>query len=95
LTKISFFDRVVFVQQQHKKRSEMYIDDPPYPNTPSKKVVVVGGKKDVDKVIRLARQNGATTRDYDGNEVFWIVFEDKPKRIWDFTERALRKSIAR
>ncbi len=55
-------------------------------------VVVEGGEKAKD-VMRLARQEGLTTRDADGDEIFWIVFSSNPKRVWDFTGTALRKSL--
>lgn len=55
-------------------------------------VVVEGGEKAKD-VMRLARQEGLTTRDADGNEIFWIVFSNDPRRVWDFTGKALRQTL--
>lgn len=55
-------------------------------------VVVEGGEKAKD-VIALARDEELTTRDVDGHEIFWIVFASEPRRVWDFTGKALRQTI--
>ena len=77
----------------------MYYDDSPFsfgPPTQSGFVVVVEpSDTDTDAVIDYIREHGATSRDYDGNEIFWVVFPDEPRRVWDFTERALRSTINR
>ncbi|MFZ2193260.1 MAG: hypothetical protein WAV31_03375 [Candidatus Moraniibacteriota bacterium] len=75
----------------------MYIDDSPVPNFPpssSGQVIVIDKTdKDADSVIELARDEGATSIDADGDETFWVVFSDEPRRVWDFTEEALRGEI--
>ena len=55
-------------------------------------VVVEGGEKAKD-VIALARRKELTNRDADGHEIFWIVFASEPKRVWDFTGKALRQTL--
>lgn len=55
-------------------------------------VVVEGGEKAKD-VIRLARKEELTTTDVDNNEIFWIVFANEPRRVWDFTGKALRQTL--
>jgi len=55
-------------------------------------VVVEGGEKAKD-VIALARSYELTTRDADGHEIFWIVFASEPRRVWNFTGKALRQTI--
>ena len=79
----------------------MYIDHNIEPNYPTSKVVVIE-KGDqpytelfTQSVIDLARSNEATSRDYDGDEIFWIVFADNAGRLWDMTERALRGDLRR
>ena len=81
----------------------MYEDYSPVPNVPAKfgaKKVVVIEKSDkpytllfVDQVIEFARSWEATSH-HDG-EIFWIVFADEPRRLWDMTESALRSSLRR
>lgn len=76
----------------------MYTDYAPIPNFPVRNykghqvVVVEGGEKAKD-VMRLARNEELTTTDVDGNEIFWIVFANEPRRIWDFTGKALRQTL--
>lgn len=55
-------------------------------------VVVEGGEKAKD-VLALARREGLTTHDVDGNKIFWIVFASEPRRVWDFTGKSLRQTI--
>jgi len=57
------------------------------------KVVVVEGGEKAKDVIALARRCELTTRDADGDEIFWIVFASEPRRVWDFTGKALRQTI--
>lgn len=77
----------------------MYTDYSPYPSFPrhqnycGHKVVVVDGREKAKDVISFARRNELTSRDADGDEIFWIVFASEPGRVWDFTGRALRKTI--
>ncbi len=79
----------------------MYLDFPPQPGCPVQKVVVL---EETDKpynlifteqVIDYALANDATSQDGDGDEIFWVVFEDQPKRVWDMTESALRADLRR
>lgn len=56
-------------------------------------VVVVEGGEKAKEIIALARDNGLTTRDADGDEIFWIVFESEPHLVRDFTGKSLRKTI--
>lgn len=76
----------------------MYADHAPVVNFPVRNhkgnqvIVVEGGEKAKD-VIRLAQREELTTRDADGDEIFWIVFSDEPRRVWDFTATALRRTI--
>jgi len=76
----------------------VYTDYAPIPNFPVRNyknhqvVVVEGGEKAKD-VMRLARNEELTSRDADGNEIFWIVFANEPRRIWDFTGRAFRQTL--
>ncbi len=70
----------------------MYLDYSPQPNCPSGgRVLVVqdGDEEQIDEII----QSSPTTIDDGGNKIFWIVFADKPRRVWNFTERALRASL--
>lgn len=72
----------------------MYVDNPPFPNTPTRKVLVIEeSDSNVDAVIEKAKECGATSKDYDGNIVFWMVFAENPRRMWDFTEESLRNSL--
>jgi hypothetical protein len=79
----------------------MYFDFPPQADCPARKVVVIeDGDKPynlifTERVIDFARANDATSRDGDGDEIFWIVFDDQPKRAWDMTESALRSELGR
>lgn len=77
----------------------MYLDYSSYPNWPPSRnyrgfsvVVLEGGEKAKD-VILFARRHEVTSVDADGDEIFWVVFPDDPKRIWDFTGRALRRTL--
>ncbi len=77
----------------------MYTDYSPVATFPRNKginghqvVVVEGGEKAKD-VMALARESGLTSRDADGDEIFWVVFASEPQRVWDFTGRALRKTL--
>jgi hypothetical protein len=70
----------------------MYLDHSPQPNCPSGgRVLVVedGDEEHVDEIIESA----PTTIDGDGDTIFWIVFANEPRRVWDFTERALHSSL--
>lgn len=73
----------------------MYADFPPQPNAPVSQVLVIEeGDKEIpiDEIIEEARDAGAVSEDGDGDEIFWIVFANEPRRMWDFTERSLRSS---
>lgn len=77
----------------------MYTDYSPIPNFPrhegigGHKVVVIEGGEKAKDVMELAREEELTSRDADGNEIFWIVFASEPKRVWDFTGKALRQTL--
>jgi hypothetical protein len=76
----------------------MYTDYAPIANFPTRnhrghQVVVVEGGERASEVIALARKDELTSRDADGNEIFWIVFASEPNRVWDFTGRALRRTL--
>lgn len=79
----------------------MYVDFPPQPNCPARKVIVIEltdkpyGLIFAERVIDYARANDATSIDGDREEIFWIVFEENPKRAWDMTIRALRSDLQR
>ena len=73
----------------------MYGDYSPAPGLTSRVLVLEDGDKDADQVIEEARQEDAVTKDGDGNEIFWIIFENEPRRVWDFTERSLRRHLAK
>ena len=70
----------------------MYIDHSPEPMLASQVLVLEGGEV-VDEVVEYAQDEGITTVDSDGEEIFWVVFADEPRRVWDFTEDALRSSL--
>jgi hypothetical protein len=70
----------------------MYGDYSPEPNRGTERILVVEGGEDPDEVIAEARSVGATSWQGD-DEIFWIVFEDDPHRLWDFTKRCLRDSL--
>jgi hypothetical protein len=75
----------------------MYADHSPIPNFPQTKSgqVLVLEKTDKDEaaVIAMARDEGAVSIDGDDDEIFWVVFSDEPRRVWDFTEASLRSAI--
>jgi len=73
----------------------MYADYSPVPDFPHnvEKVLVLEEEDrgiNPDAVIREARLVGATNRDGDNVETFWVVFYNEPKRVWDFREQTLR-----
>lgn len=71
----------------------MYADYSPVPNSPVNRVIVLEGNEDANNVIEEARDEGAVTEDGDGDEIFWIVFANDPRRLVDFTERSLRREL--
>ena len=76
----------------------MYADFSPEPNARVEQVLVLeesDNQHTIDEVIEEARDVGAVSEDGDGDEIFYIVFAEEPRRMWDFTERSLRKSLAR
>lgn len=79
----------------------MYVDYPPVPNCPARQAIVMEEKDKpynvlfVDQVIEKARAFDATSRDGDKDEIFWIVFANEPRRVWDMTQSALRSSLRR
>ena len=63
----------------------MYIDNSPVPNFPpteDNKVLVIDGGEDAQEVMRVA----PTSIDESGKTIYWIVFADEPRRVWDFTD---------
>lgn len=76
----------------------MYADFPPVPNAPVEQVLVLeedDSQRTIDEIVEEARDVGAVSEDGDSDEIFYIVFAEEPRRIWDFTEQSLRKSLAR
>ncbi|RJQ35049.1 hypothetical protein C4556_00860 [Candidatus Parcubacteria bacterium] len=79
----------------------MFVDHPPVPNCPARQVIVIEEKDKpytilfVDQVVEKARMFDATSRDADNDEIFWIVYGNEPRRVWDMTESALRSSLRR
>ncbi len=79
----------------------MYVDFPPQPNCPTTKVVVIEltdkpyGLIFAERVIDLARANDATSIDGDREEIFWIVYEENPKRVIDMTKSVLKNDLQR
>jgi hypothetical protein len=74
----------------------VYLDDSPavnFPPTPRNKVVVIEGGESARDVIRLAKNNGLTTVDADGDQIFWIVFACEPRVVRDFTGKSVRRTI--
>lgn len=83
----------------HFYGGDMYTDYSPVPNYPrhenyrGHQVVVIEGGESGSEVIRFARRNELTTINADGNEIFWIVFSNDPRQLYDFTAKALRRSL--
>lgn len=71
----------------------MYLDFSPVPEIQAEQVLVIEPTdNNVDEVMEMA--TGASS--VDGDEtVFWVVFAEDPKRVWDMTERVLRREIAK
>lgn len=70
----------------------MYIDHSPNPEITNKVLVIEDndlGHISPDKAVEMARDGGATTGK-GAREIFYVVYSREPRRIWDFTERALR-----
>jgi len=73
----------------------MYSDFSPVPNCRAERVLVLeDGDLDADAVIEAARDEGAVTSDGE-NKIFWIVFANEPRRVWDFTEYCLRREMSK
>lgn len=79
----------------------MFVDHSPMPDCPARQVIVIEESDKpytllfVDQVIEKARAFGATSRDADNGEVFWIVYANEPRRVWDMTDPALRSDLRR
>lgn len=71
----------------------MYGDYSPEPCLTSRVLVLEDEDVNSDEVIETARDEGATS--INDGEIFWIVFQNEPRRVWDFTERCLRQELAR
>lgn len=61
------------------------------PPTPVVGVITTRERVRPEAVMATCRRYGAVSN-HDG-ETFWVVFEDEPKRAWDFGERGLRSSV--
>lgn len=73
----------------------MYSDFSPEPHCRAERVLVLeNGDADADAVIEVAQDESATTNDGE-DEIFWIVFADEPRRVWDFTEHCLRREVSK
>ncbi len=71
----------------------MYGDFPPAQNCRAEQVLVVEDDDlNPQDVIDGAYDVGAVTCNGE-DEVFWVVFAEEPRRVWDFTERSLRHEI--
>ncbi len=92
---------MLYLRTEERRCTEMYTDYSPIyphpllppPNWKNHQVVVIEGGEKASEVIAFARANDLTNRDADGNEIFWIVFASEPRRVWDFTGKALRQTI--
>ena len=73
----------------------MYGDHSPEPRLTSRVLVLEENDLDTDKIIKNARDEGAVSTDGDGDDIFWIVFQDEPRRVLDFTEKCLRNEFSR
>ena len=74
----------------------MYADYPPHMVPRGiEQVLVLEGGEDPNEVIAMAREIGATHHNGDGEEIFWVVYLDDPRRAWDYTEAALRADLRR
>ena len=62
----------------------MYHDHSPIPHCRSGDRVLVIEKGD---------EEAPSTVDADGDTVYWIIFAEEPRRVWDCTEAALRSSL--
>ena len=74
----------------------MYGDFPPVINAPVEQVLVLeegDNQHTIDEIVEEARDAGAIAKDSNGDEVFYLVFAEEPRRMWDFTERSLRKYL--
>ncbi len=71
----------------------MYSDHSPEPRLTPRVLVLEEGDLDTEKIIEMAHNEGAVTKN-DG-EIFWIVFSNEPRRVWDFTEKSLRRQFAK
>ena len=70
----------------------MYSDYSPIPNYPPTEentvLVIEGTETNKEEAMNMARGIGATSTDPDGCEIFWVVYAQEPKRIWDMTEES-------
>lgn len=90
---------VIFLAAQNKENA-MYGDHAPVANPPCEQVLVLT-EDDIrnytaEEIIEEAYAVDAVTGDDgdDDGETFWIVFENEPRRLWDFTEKSLRSTIS-
>lgn len=57
-------------------------------------VLQEGEQVTADAVMWEAFQQGATYVSWGNDQLFWVVFPDKPNRAWDFTAASLRRELA-
>ena len=67
----------------------MFGDHSPELRLATRVLVLEDGDDDVEEIIQTARDEDAVS--FDGDETFWIVFANEPRRVWDFTEKSLRQ----
>ncbi len=76
----------------------MYADHSPVPQLKKGQVIVVEesdkpyGPDFAEELIEMAFDNNAITGS-DEEPTYWVVFDNEPRRVWDFTERALRSTF--
>ncbi|MBT6034019.1 MAG: hypothetical protein HOH01_00315, partial [Candidatus Jacksonbacteria bacterium] len=44
-------------------------------------------------IMQEAVHHDAVSTDADGEDIYWVVFDNDPGRAWDFTEKTLRVEI--
>jgi len=76
------------------EENRMYSDDPPELNVQASQVIVVEpGDTNAKLIMQEAVHHDAVSTDADGEDIYWVVFDNDPGRAWDFTEKTLRVEI--
>jgi hypothetical protein len=57
-------------------------------------VIESGEAPDADALMWMAFQTGAYFRTQGNDQVFWVVFPDRPDRAWDCTAGLVRQEMA-